>query len=59
MNFIKGTGIIVCLKFVLCFWPDGLNDDVILDFIIKENDTRGNIPFNELMSCFKSAKKYN
>ena len=36
---------------------DGLEPDFILDFIIKENDTRGGLKFNELMSCFKSALK--
>ena len=28
-----------------------------LDFITKENEIRGKIGFNELMSCFKSAKR--
>ena len=36
---------------------DGLETDFILDFIIKENDIRGGLKFNELMAAYKSALK--
>ena len=58
-EFYKGNRNHCIFKVCSMLLADGLNDDVILDFVIKENDTRGKIPFNELMACFKSAKKYN
>ena len=51
-EFYKGNRNHCIFKICSMLLADGLNDDVILDFIIKENDTRGNIPFNELMVLF-------
>ena len=56
-EFVKGNRNNCMFKVICMLLKDGLDEQVILDFIIAENDQRGKIPFNELMACFKSAKR--
>lgn len=56
-NFYKGNRNNAIFGAICMLLNDGLDDKMILDFIIAENDMRGKIPFNELMACFKSAKR--
>lgn len=56
-EFYKGNRNNAMFKVISMLLNDGLNDDDILDFITKENEIRGKIGFNELMACFKSAKR--
>lgn len=56
-EFYKGNRNNIIYKTICMLLNDGLEPDFILDFIIKENDTRGGLKFNELMSCFRSALK--
>lgn len=56
-EYYKGNRNNCIFKVTCMLLNDGLNDDEILDFITIENDTRGKIGFNELMACFKSAKR--
>lgn len=56
-EFFKGNRNNACFSAICMLLNDGLSDDIVLDFITAENDARGKIPFNELMACFKSAKR--
>lgn len=56
-EFFKGNRNNAMFNCICMLLNDGLNDDIVLNFITAENDIRGKIPFNELMACFKSAKR--
>lgn len=56
-NFYKGNRNNAIFSVFSILLQDGLDEQTILDFVIAENDARGKIPFNELMACFKSAKR--
>lgn len=56
-NFYKGNRNNAIFSVFSMLLQDGLDEQTILDFVIAENDVRGKIPFNELMACFKSAKR--
>lgn len=56
-EFYKGNRNNAIYKTICMLLNDGLDDQTVLDFVIAENDQRGRIPFNELMACFKSAKR--
>lgn len=56
-EFYKGNRNNAIFKAVSMLLNDGLETDLILDFITIENDARGGIKFNELMAVYRSALK--
>lgn len=56
-EYFKGNRNNTAFKVISMLLNDGLSDNDILDFITLETEQRGKMGFNELMACFKSAKR--
>ena len=56
-EFYSGNRNNTVFKVACLLLRDGFSEDEVADFLIKENNSRDSIKFNELMSCIKSAIK--
>ena len=54
-EFYKGNRNHAIFKACTMLLKDGISNDDVADFIIKENETRDSVPFKELMAIIKSA----
>lgn len=54
-EFYAGNRNATLFKISCMLLKDGLDEDEIADFLIKENSSRDGIKLNELMQCLKSA----
>ena len=56
-DFYKGQRNHTLFRVAKMLVDDGLNEDTIADFMMKENDSRDGVPLNELMAVLRSATK--
>ncbi len=56
-EFYNGNRNHCTFKVACMLLKDGLTEDEVANFIIKENDKRGGMKMREIMACLKSAIK--